>query len=34
MADNELEVVNGEMRDIYEVLQGDMAKVTNYLTRL
>lgn len=24
MADTELEIVNGEMRDIYKLLQGDM----------
>jgi hypothetical protein len=34
MADSELELVNGEMRDIYRLLQGDMNKVTAYLTRL
>lgn len=34
MADTELEMVNGEMRDIYKLLQGDMQKVASYLTRL
>lgn len=34
MADAELEIVSGEMRDIYKVLQGDMEKVSRYLTRL
>jgi hypothetical protein len=27
-------MVNGEMRDIYKLLQGDMQKVASYLTRL
>jgi hypothetical protein len=34
MADTELEIVNAEMRDIYKLLQGDMQKVTSYLTKL
>ena len=34
MADTELELVNGEMRDIYKLLQGDMQKVSSYLTKL
>lgn len=34
MADTELEMVNGEMRDIYKLLQGDMQKVASYLARL
>jgi len=34
MADTELEMVNGEMRDIYKLLQGDIQKVATYLTRL
>lgn len=34
MADTELEIVNGEMRDIYKLLQGDMQKVSSYLTKL
>jgi hypothetical protein len=34
MADTELEIVNGEMRDIYKLLQGDMQKVSTYLTKL
>lgn len=34
MADTELQIVNGEMRDIYKLLQGDMQKVSSYLGKL
>ena len=34
MADTELDIVSGEMRQIYEILSADMKKITNYLTKL
>ena len=34
MADTELEIVSGEMRQIYDILQSDMKQITGYLTRL
>ena len=34
MANNELEIVNREMRNIYKVLQSDMSQVMSYLTTL
>lgn len=34
MVDAELQLVSVEMRDIYKLLEGDMSKVGNYLTKL
>lgn len=34
MANNELDIVNREMRNIYKILQSDMSQVMLYLTTL
>ena len=34
MANTELELVSSEMTDIYKLLQGDLNKVTSFLTHL
>jgi len=34
MVDAELQLVSGEMTDIYKLLEGDMNKVGDYLAKL